>query len=186
MRVYEPRCKVCNLSNRTEVEEMRLEKNATLKEIKKKIERDKGKKITIQAISRHFKKHVMDNYKEAKKSKLQTEEIASKEIDETLNIVDELRGSIGILKKMLNRILEEKEDEISSSQVNAITKCLTEIRLTVKELNNLTGSLEISNVREGDVKDEFFSKFMDKVDSSVAQEVLRAWDKTEEEMDESE
>lgn len=187
MQIYESRCSTCTSEHREEIEAKKIEEDWSLRKISRWLEKQYGEKISPQALGRHFEKHLMDNLERAVQSEIRTREVASKEVTQTLNLIDELRGSIAILKKMLNRLLDldKREGDVSTSRINALTKCLTETRLTIKELNSLTGSLEISGIREDDVKEEFFSQFADKVDPDVAKLVLEAWEETEEEIDES-
>lgn len=178
--LYESRCKTCNSEYREEIEKMRLEENKSFNEISEWLEKEHQEKIYPQSLSTHFQKHVMKNLEEAREAEVRNRDIAESEANEVLDLVDELKGSISILKKMLNRMLNR--ESIGSSEVNAITKCLTETRLTVKELNNLTGELEIGGMREEDEREEFFSKFIDKVPDEVARRVLNAWEETEDEL----
>lgn len=185
-RIFEPRCKTCNSPHRTEIEEKVLDEGLSYKEASEWLEKKYQEKISRHAISRHFNKHVMKNLDLARESEMKTEEIASKEVEGILDLTDELRSSLSILKKMLNRALDQQEKEgLQSSTVNAITSCLRESRLTIKELYELTGELEISEAREEDMMEKFFSRFVDKVDPEVAKIVLDAWKETEKEVSES-
>lgn len=183
-RGYESRCKTCNSQHRDEIEEKRLEENMSYSKISEWLEEEHHESITKQSLSNHFKKHVMEGIEQARKSEMKQREIAKNEVDETLNLIDELRGSIKILKNMLNNMMQ-KSDDFGSKEMNSITKCLSEIRKTIKELNSLTGSLEIGDIREENKKEQFFDKVVSRLDSSVAQEVLKAWDEAEEEEGES-
>lgn len=76
--------------------------------------------------------------------------------------------------------MEQDETEITSAQVNAVTSLFSEIRLTIKELNKLTGQLEISEINEENARDEFFSRFASELKPSVAKEVVEAWERVNE------
>lgn len=176
---YEPKCYACRSTHRDEIEQKRLEENWSYKRISEWLEEEYQEKISKQSLSGHFKKHVMESLKEARKSQIAQKELAKDETDKVLNLVDELRESISILKKMLNRLMEK--EELTGTLVNAITKSLTEVRLTLKELNSLTGSLEIGSEREKSIKKDFFSKFVDKLPREEAERILKIWEETESE-----
>lgn len=182
--LYESRCKTCNSEHREEIEDKRLNEKMSFNAISDWLEKNHNEDIYPQSLSNHFQKHVMKNVEEARKQEVRNKELAESEANEVLDLVDELKGSISILKKMLNRMINK--EGLGSSEVNAITKCLSESRLTVKELNNLTGELEIGRVREEDEREKFFSHFVDKVPQSVAKKVLEVWEQTEEELEENE
>lgn len=162
------------------MEEKRLDENWEYKQISEWLEKQYNEKITPAAIGRHFRKHVMENVDQAIRSEVKTKEIAKEEVADTLNLIEELKTSIGVLKKMLNRVMEQDETEITSAQVNAVTSLFSEIRLTIKELNKLTGQLEISEINEENARDEFFSRFASELKPSVAKEVVEAWERVNE------
>lgn len=163
---------MCMSPNRTKYESLRFDeqKKYTFQELEVLSEELEGKRIGHTTFHRHMTKHFLPAVLKTLDDEDTRKRMVERKIGETLDIIEELRQNIRILRDILKNTITEGED-LSGAKIKAIRACLSEIRLTTETLSDLTKELRISP-QEGKTQKEEFLRLVEKLSPEQARSIL--------------
>lgn len=140
----EPRCKICKSVNRDYYDSLRL-KGWKLEDIAKEWEKREGSKISLRALSNHFRKHTLVPMNEAIKDDIKFKRLIKDRMIESAKIVDEIHNNLTILRNLTNTLVRsiERKSELNTADIQSITSVLSEIRNTISLVLKARESLDV-------------------------------------------
>jgi len=148
MPLCHKRCKVLLSPNKEFYDRMRLQEGKSYKELEK-LALEKGEKIHYLQFFKHYSRHVSPAAELIREAIKRDDEWARKEVEEKLDLVKEIERNLQLCKMLAEHASKMK---IDAKNITAITRLMSEIRLTLQFVmtlrEKLTGKIEKSASEE--------------------------------------
>lgn len=145
-RNFEPKCKICTSKNRIAYEEEWQKSAHTIPWVDfEKKATDKGEEISRKAFWRHFTLHYIENETKVLSNSEKLDQAVQDERKEAINIVNEIRGNLDGLRKLLDTTIEayKGKSDIDPSALRVLTEIYREHRASLESCERLTSKLQV-------------------------------------------